>query len=78
MKKVTGNCEGGCACGNVRYKILSDPLIVHCCHCRHCQRQTGASFALNALVEAAQVEVLSGVVNEIVVPSPSGKGKKIR
>jgi hypothetical protein len=61
----------------VRYKIVSDPLIVHCCHCRYCQRQTGASFALNALFEASHVELLSGTVNEIIVPSPSGKGQKI-
>jgi hypothetical protein len=77
MKKITGSCEGGCTCGYVRYKIVSDPLIVHCCHCRYCQRQTGASFALNALFEASHVELLSGTVNEIIVPSPSGKGQKI-
>jgi hypothetical protein len=77
MNKITGSCEGGCTCGYVRYKIVSDPLIVHCCHCRYCQRQTGASFALNALFEASHVELLSGTVNEIIVPSPSGKGQKI-
>jgi hypothetical protein len=77
MKRITGACEGGCACGHVRYKIVSDPLIVHCCHCRYCQRQTGASFALNALFEATHVELLSGTVNEIIVPSPSGKGQTI-
>ena len=77
MNKITGSCEGGCTCGYVRYKIVSDPLIVHCCHCRYCQSQTGASFALNALFEASHVELLSGTVNEIIVPSPSGKGQKI-
>jgi hypothetical protein len=61
----------------LRYKIVSNLLIVHCCHCRYCQRQTGASFALNALFEASHVELLSGTVNEIIVPSPSGKGQKI-
>ena len=77
MKKIIGPCEGGCTCGYVRYKIVSDPLIVHCCHCRTCQRQTGASFALNALFEATHVELLSGTVNEIIVPSPSGNGQTI-
>lgn len=77
MKRITGACEGGCTCGYVRYKIVSDPLIVHCCHCRYCQRQTGASFALNALFETADVELLSGTVNEIIVHSPSGKGQTI-
>ena len=43
--------EGGCACGSVRYRLEADPLIVHACHCRNCQRQTGTSHAVNALVE---------------------------
>ena len=77
MKTPTDNCEGGCTCGHVRYKIVSDPMIVHCCHCRYCQRQTGSAFAINALFEASHVELLCGEVNEIVVSSPSGKGQKI-
>ena len=53
------------------------PLFVHCCHCRWCQRETGASFALNALIEADRVELLQGGVDVIDTPSNSGKGQKI-
>ena len=69
--------EGGCTCGHVRYRVMSDPMIVHCCHCRWCQRQTGTAFALNALIEAERVEILNGEVDEIVVASPSGRGQTI-
>ena len=69
--------EGGCACRFVRYRMMSAPLIVHCCHCRWCQRETGASFALNALVESDRVERLHGEVDVVVTPSESGKGQKI-
>lgn len=69
--------EGGCACGHVRYKVESQPLIVHCCHCSWCQRQNGSAFAVNALVEADRVNLLQGDVVEILVPSPSGKDQKI-
>lgn len=69
--------EGGCTCGHVRYKMTSDPLIVHCCHCRWCQRQTGASFALNALIETERVVVLEGDIDEVTVESPSGYGQII-
>jgi hypothetical protein len=50
--------EGGCACGEVRYRLRASPLFVHCCHCLNCQRQTGAAFAINVLIERDQVESL--------------------
>ena len=68
---------GGCSCGEVRYRVTAKPFVVHCCHCRWCQRQTGASFALNALFDADHVEVTKGAVEEIGVPSPSGNGQTI-
>ena len=69
--------EGGCACGGVRFRMLSAPLFVHCCHCRWCQRETGASFALNALIESDRVSVLSGEPEPTPTPSNSGKGQNI-
>jgi hypothetical protein len=36
------------------------PLVVHRCHCRWCQRETGASFALNAMIESDRVTTLAG------------------
>jgi len=77
MSTLNSTCEGGCACGHVRYKIESKPIITHCCHCRYCQRQTGTAFALNALLDASQVHILSGDVDEIITPSPSGRGQTI-
>ncbi|HEY9068333.1 MAG TPA: GFA family protein [Burkholderiaceae bacterium] len=69
--------EGHCTCGRVRYRMASRPLFVHCCHCRWCQRETGASFALNAMIESDRVELLQGDVEVVVTPSLSGKGQKI-
>ena len=69
--------DGGCACGGVRYRMQSPPLFVHCCHCRWCQRETGASYALNALVEADRVNLLEGRPEKVPTPSNSGKGQDI-
>ena len=69
--------EGGCTCRFVRYRMTSRPLFVHCCHCRWCQRETGAAFALNALIESDHVELLQGKVVVIDTPSNSGKGQRI-
>ena len=69
--------EGRCTCGAVRYRMMSRPLFVHCCHCRWCQRESGASFALNAMIEADRVELLAGTPEFVNTPSNSGKGQKI-
>lgn len=69
--------EGGCDCRAVRYRMATAPLFVHCCHCRWCQRESGASFALNAMIEADRVVNL-GIDPEVVLtPSSSGLGQKI-
>jgi hypothetical protein len=65
--------EGGCACGQVRYRLTSAPMFVHCCHCRDCQRQTGGAFAINALIEADRVELTAGEPTAINMPTDSGR-----
>ena len=77
MASETENYEGGYTCRQVRYRLRSKPLFVHCCHCRWCQRETGTAFALNAMIEADRVEVLAGEVEIVHTPSNSGKGQKI-
>ena len=51
--------EGGCECGAVRYRLMSEPMFVNCCHCRQCQKLGGSAFALNGMIEADRVEVLA-------------------
>jgi hypothetical protein len=68
---------GGCACGGVRYRLTAEPMFVHCCHCLSCQRQTGSAFAINLLIEADQVEVLSGTPRPVDVPRDDGSVQRI-
>ena len=60
--------EGGCSCGEVRYRLASEPLFVNCCHCLNCQRQTGSAFVINLLIEADRVELVSGDPRPVDVP----------
>lgn len=69
--------EGGCACGAVRYRLASEPLFVHCCHCLNCQRQTGSAFVINMLIEADRVQLLAGEPQPVAVPRSGGKKQKI-
>jgi hypothetical protein len=77
MPEGPEHLDGRCTCGEVCYRMTSGPLFVHCCHCRWCQRETGASFALNAMIEADRVVVLHGQPQVVDTPSASGKGQKI-
>ncbi|WKE66644.1 GFA family protein [Gallaecimonas kandeliae] len=69
--------EGGCDCRYLRYRIETAPLFVHCCHCRWCQRESGAAFALNAMIESERLTLLCGEPLWVETPSESGKGQLI-
>lgn len=69
--------DGRCDCGQVRYRMQTRPLFVHCCHCRWCQRESGASFALNAMIEADRVILLADEPEIVDTPSNSGRGQRI-
>jgi hypothetical protein len=69
--------DGGCACGAVRYRLASEPMFVHCCHCLNCQRQTGSAFVVNLLIEADRIEVLAGTPHAVDVPRDDGSAQRI-
>jgi hypothetical protein len=64
--------EGGCSCGEVRYRLADEPLIVHACHCLNSQRQTGRAFVINALIETDRLELLAGEPQRVDVPRDEG------
>ena len=37
--------EGGCLCGKVHYSAEAEPIFVGVCHCKNCQKGSGAAFA---------------------------------
>lgn len=69
--------EGGCGCGHVRYRVQGLPMIVHCCHCTWCQRESGSAFAVNALIETTRVSLTAGTLDWVDTPTKSGKGQRI-
>jgi len=72
----SGGLVGGCGCGHVRYRIEGAPIVVHGCHCRYCQRMSGSAFAVNAMIEADRLTLISdGKPDGIQTPSalPAGQ-----
>lgn len=69
--------DGGCDCRAIRYRLTAAPFVVHCCHCRWCQRESGAAFALNAVVDSDFLACLGETPQIVDTPSASGRGQQI-
>jgi hypothetical protein len=52
---------GGCACGAVRYTCSAAPVFTLNCHCRDCQRISGAPFVSGFIVPSAAIDVRGDV-----------------
>ncbi|KAF2476492.1 uncharacterized protein BDR25DRAFT_300471 [Lindgomyces ingoldianus] len=76
FKPLTGHCT----CKTLTYELVAAPLIVHCCHCTWCQRETGSAFVLNAAIESTNFILTSPFPDShilITTPSSSGQGQTI-
>jgi hypothetical protein len=51
---------GRCRCEQVRFRMETAPIITHCCHCRLCQRFSGAAFRTSAMIERKHLTLLAG------------------
>jgi hypothetical protein len=52
---MTDRLEGGCACGAVRYRLMSEPFDCGWCHCRICQLVSGSPAMVFASVPAGHL-----------------------
>ncbi|MGB3625652.1 MAG: GFA family protein [Henriciella sp.] len=68
---------GGCACGKVRYRLTTEPMITHCCHCRRCQQETGSAFVINGVIEMSAINHLGEAPETIGTPTDSGQPQLI-
>ncbi|MBR1279591.1 GFA family protein [Bradyrhizobium sp. AUGA SZCCT0283] len=53
---MSGFHEGGCLCGDIRYRAHEPPLEAIVCHCKFCQRRTGAAFGVEVFFATDQLE----------------------
>ncbi len=52
--------EGGCRCGQVRFKMNAAPIITGACHCTGCQRMSSSAYSLSAAIPAERFEITQG------------------
>jgi hypothetical protein len=51
---------GGCNCGGVRYEIAEPLVSAGYCHCKRCQRRTGAAASPQARIAPGSLRIVSG------------------
>lgn len=69
------DCRGGCSCGAVRYRLASEPFDTGWCHCRICQKTSGAPAMVFTTVPRTDFLVEQGR-EAIGVFSPSEFGRR--
>lgn len=69
--------RGSCTCKKCKYQLLRKPLVVHSCHCRNCQQQSGSSHSQNAMIESCFVRHIVGEIKPFLVSTGSKKGQTI-
>jgi len=70
--------EGGCLCGDVRYRLVEDPIGLHACHCPNCQTRTGSAFGMTMVVQDESAEILQGELELHSFTTRDGLAKRTR
>lgn len=52
--------DGGCQCGNIRYRLHAPARMLYVCHCTDCQKQSASAFGMSLIMDADQVEIVRG------------------
>lgn len=52
--------EGGCRCGQLRFKVTAPPLLTMACHCVGCQKMTASAYSLSVFVPKDAFEITKG------------------
>ncbi len=68
---MTVTFTGGCLCSAVRYQCKAEPMMTGHCHCRNCQKASGAGFITAFAVPEAALEI-TGAVKFYETPTDSG------
>ena len=67
--------DGGCQCGNIRYRLTGKPLMLYVCHCSDCQKQSGSAFGMSLIMPPRQVEFIQGAQTLRSWDTPGGDGR---
>jgi len=67
---------GGCSCGAIRYECDAEPIAMFKCHCRDCQRATGAGAACVVYLPLKAFRLTQGSLSHHYTPGLDGEPNK--
>jgi hypothetical protein len=64
---------GSCLCGAVRFSIAAPVRELRACHCRNCQKASGAGGSVNAVVPGSAFRITQGAPKRYSARADSGR-----
>jgi hypothetical protein len=64
---------GGCLCGAIRYTVEAEIAELRACHCKDCQKASGAAGSVNAIVPSGAFRITKGTPRCFSVTADSGR-----
>jgi len=65
--------EGGCVCGQTRYRVQGNPQRVSACSCTWCQKRTGSALGISVYFLKNDVEIIQGNLGSYRLISDGGR-----
>ncbi|MFC3532678.1 GFA family protein [Vogesella facilis] len=65
--------DGGCQCGQLRYRVSGRVAALFACHCRDCQRHSASAFGMALWLRDYQLTLLQGRSAQWARHTPGGK-----
>ena len=70
---MTQTLAGGCLCGAIRYTVNVPITELRACHCRDCQKASGAGGSVNAVIPRSALDITQGTPKRYDVIADSGR-----
>lgn len=65
--------SGSCLCGAIRFSVAAPVTELRACHCRNCQKASGAGGSVNAIVPSAAFRITQGTPKRYSARADSGR-----
>lgn len=66
---------GCCQCGNIRYQLTGEAVMLYACHCLDCQKQSSSAFGMSLIMPRDNIEFVRGAADLKTWDTKGGDGR---